>query len=107
MLRSIASTGSVPGPVSIWQARGEWQHIKLLKGHSSAVNDIAVHPAGTIALSVSRDKQMRLWDLSKGSCAYQAPLGAEGDSVKFPSDGKRYMVGTGRRVTLHTTQVWI
>lgn len=97
--------GSTPGAISIWAARGEWEHIKLLKGHGAAVSAIAVHPTGTIALSTSRDKQMRLWDLVKGACAYQAPLGAEGDLVSFLPGGKRYALGTGRTVTLHTTQV--
>lgn len=95
----------MPGAISIWSARGEWEHIKLLKGHTAAVNAIAVHPTGTIALSTSRDRQMRLWDLVKGSCAYQAPLGAEGDLVTFLPGGKLYAVGTGPNVTLHTTQV--
>jgi WD40 repeat protein len=76
-----------------------------MKGHSAPVNDIAVHPGGTIALSVSRDKQMRLWDLSKGACAYQAPLGSDGNLVVFLKGGSQYAIGTETKVTLHTTQV--
>ena len=76
-----------------------------MKGHSGAVNSIAIHPTGTIALSTSRDKQMRLWDLSKGATAYQAPLGGEGQLVAFLPEGRRYVIGVDRRLTLHTTQV--
>jgi WD40 repeat protein len=101
----ISCAGSVTGPVSIWKVGGGWQHIKLLSGHSATVNDIATHPSGVIALSASRDKQMRLWDLCKGSCAYQAALGAEGDLVSFLPGGEHFLIGTGTTVTLHSTKV--
>jgi WD40 repeat protein len=97
--------GSVAGPVCIWQGQGDWQHIKAMKGHSGIVNAIAVHPSGSVALSVSRDKQMRLWDLSKGACAYQAPLGAEGALVVFLQGGAQYAVATGAKVSLHSVKV--
>jgi WD40 repeat protein len=97
--------GSVTGPVSIWKVGGGWEHIKTLSGHSAAVNDIAAHPTGTIALSASRDKQLRLWDLCKGSCAYQAALGGEGELVSFLPGGEQFLIGTGTAITLHSTKV--
>ena len=103
--KQTTRAGSVSGAVCIWQAAGEWQHIKAMAGHSGVVNDVAVHPSGSVALSVSRDAQMRLWDLTKGSCAYQAPLGGEGTVVAFLQGGARYAIGAGAKATLHSVKV--
>ena len=35
-------------------AGGEWQHLKVMRGHKGAVNSLAVHPSGKLALSVAR-----------------------------------------------------
>lgn len=96
-------SGTTDGTICIWKATGDWEHLKLMKGHKGIVNDISIHPTGKLALSVSRDSQMRLWDLTKGSCAYQAPLGGEGELVSFLPDGERYTVACGNNVTIHTT----
>lgn len=47
----------------MWRAGGEWEHLKLMKGHRGAVNALAVHPSGRLALSVAHDRQLRMWDL--------------------------------------------
>eukprot|EP00892_Ulva_mutabilis_P002863 jgi/Ulvmu1/12578/UM092_0008.1 len=104
-------SGSVGGDVCIWKAEGDWELMKTMKGHKGAVNCLAAHPSGRLALSVSRDKQMRLWDLGKGSCAYQAPLGAEGDAVGFFPAGETYFIASsnpasaaGSTVSIHNIQ---
>lgn len=86
-------------------AAAEWRLAKALKGHAGAVHALCAHPAGAAALSVARDRQMRLWDLAVGRCAYQAPLGGEGLAVEFLEGGSRYAVAVGAAVTLHSTQV--
>lgn len=108
----VEFVGSVGGDICIWKADGDWELMKTMKGHKAAVSSLAAHPSGSLALSVSRDKQMRLWDLGKGSCAYQAPLGAEGDVVGFFPSGDRYFIAssnpsaaTGSKVSIHNTQV--
>lgn len=109
---STASAGSVGGEICIWKADGDWELMKTMKGHKAAVNCLAAHPSGSLALSVSRDKQMRLWDLTKGSCAYQAPLGSEGDVVGFFPSGDTYFIASsdpstpkGSNISIHNTQV--
>jgi WD40 repeat protein len=103
--------GSVGGKICVWRAEGQWEHIKAMKGHKDLVTGLTSHPSGAIALSVSRDKQMRLWDLTRGSCAYQAPLATEGDLVGFFQSGDMYFISSsdpskaaGSVVSLHSTK---
>lgn len=39
---------------------------QTLRAHKGGVTGLAVHPSGALALSVGRDRGMRLWDLIKG-----------------------------------------
>ena len=47
-------SGSADGSISVWQAGGQWDHLKLMKGHRGEVNSIAVHCSGKLALSTAR-----------------------------------------------------
>ncbi len=47
-------TGSADGSISIWQAGGEWEHLKIMRGHKDSVNSVSVHRSGKLALSVAR-----------------------------------------------------
>jgi len=38
----------------------------ILGGHKNGVLDIAIHPSGKIALTVSKDDTMKLWNLIEG-----------------------------------------
>lgn len=103
--------GSSSGSICVWRAEG-WEHVKAMSGHKDLVSGIRPHPSGKLALSVSRDKQMRLWDLNKGSCAYQAALGMHGDLVGFFERGEMYYVSSsdsssakGSKVSFHSIQV--
>ena len=42
-----------------------------------------------MALSVSRDKTLRLWNLLEGRCAYIKRLQGEGELVRWSSAGDR------------------
>ena len=57
-----------------------------------AVNSIAVHPSGRLALSVASDKNLRMWDLTKGRPALTVPLGAEARVVRWSTDGASYVL---------------
>lgn len=39
---------------------------QTLRAHKGGVTGLAVHPSGALALSVGRDRGLRLWDLVKG-----------------------------------------
>ena len=44
----------------------DWSCLHILGGHKATVSDVAVHPSGKLALSVSRDNTLRLWNLIEG-----------------------------------------
>ena len=47
---------------------------KSLFGHKGAINSLAIHPSGKLALSVGNDKTLHTWDLMKGRKAYVTNL---------------------------------
>lgn len=81
------------GSIHVWKVGGGWHHMRSLRGHKAAVNDLSIHPSGKVALSVSHDMHLRLWDLYKGRCQYTAPLEAEA-STGAPSKCPAAPVGT-------------
>lgn len=40
------------------------------------MNGLSVHPSGKLALTVSRDKTLKTWNLIEGKCAYTTNLKA-------------------------------
>ncbi|GBF89556.1 p21-activated kinase-interacting protein-like [Raphidocelis subcapitata] len=94
-------SGSADGGIAVWRAGGEWEHLKLMKGHRGAVNALALHPSGRLALSVAHDRQLRMWDLLRGRCTYTAGLDAEGLDLRFGPSGGCYALLTHHTLTLH------
>jgi WD40 repeat protein len=57
----------------VWDlANGEC--VRTLTGHSSYVNAVALTPDGNTAVSASRDKTLRVWDLANGNLVTVYPL---------------------------------
>lgn len=50
----------------------------------------SIHPSGRMALSVSRDRTLRLWNLLEGRCAYIKRLQGEGELVRWSPLGDRW-----------------
>ncbi|KAI8836465.1 WD40-repeat-containing domain protein [Chytriomyces cf. hyalinus JEL632] len=48
----------------------DWEVLKVLKGHTTAIQSISIHTTGKLLLSVSIDGYLRTWDTAKASCAY-------------------------------------
>ncbi|EFN60143.1 hypothetical protein CHLNCDRAFT_133558 [Chlorella variabilis] len=99
-------SGSADGSVSVWQAGGGWECLKTMRGHRKDVAAISVHPSGLLALTVSRDGFMRMWDLVKGRCTYHVRLEVEAEGVEFCREdgGARYALLCGARLTVHGVQ---
>jgi hypothetical protein len=57
-----------------------------------AVNGIAVHPSGRIAVSVGHDRVLAVWDLTKCKAALRTKLLAEGTAVAWNEDGTAFAV---------------
>jgi WD40 repeat protein/serine/threonine protein kinase len=67
---------------------------RFLRGHRGLLTDIAVSPDGSRAVTASRDKTVRLWDLASGEGRI---LGAHDDmvlSAAFSPDGGRVVTAS-------------
>jgi WD40 repeat protein len=78
-----------------------------LKGHSSAVHAVALHPNGRLLASASEDKTIRVWDLTTNEAR---PLGLHTDQVRavmFSPDG-RFLASAGLdgKVIAWSTDDW-
>jgi WD40 repeat protein len=61
------------------------------KDSKGAVNDLSIHPTGMMALSVDRDRHLKMWNLMSGRCSFTLKLRSEASIVKFaPQDGGSY-----------------
>ena len=61
----------------IWRCH-DWECMHVLHGHKLAITDVAIHPSGKLALSVSKDNTLRLWNLVHGaSLSFVPPPAAQ------------------------------
>jgi WD40 repeat protein len=71
------------------------QMIRLLEGHSGAVNAVAVTPDGLQAVSASDDNTLRLWDLESGQTLRTLKGHTECvTAVAITPDGRRAVSGS-------------
>jgi WD40 repeat protein len=71
-----------------------WRCVQTLKGHSAAVNALAISPDGQTFISGSNDKTVCLWDLNTGKCLYTFYGQAEAVlSVAISPNGKQIISG--------------
>ncbi|TAE55849.1 MAG: hypothetical protein EAZ76_15360 [Nostocales cyanobacterium] len=72
-----------------------WQCVKTLKGHTSNINDIAIHPDNITLVSGSDDRQVKLWNLQTGKLLHTFVGQAEAVlSVAIRPDGKYLISGS-------------
>ncbi|KAK9448687.1 WD40-repeat-containing domain protein [Limtongia smithiae] len=94
-------SGGEDGKILIWRTK-DWEVLADMKGHKGAVNDISVHPSGKIALSVGRDRTLRLWNLMTAKNASLLKLrNGEAQQVCWNKDGSRYAVGWQRKIAIY------
>lgn len=55
-------SASEDNKIIIWRVR-DWENFGTLKGHTSRINDLDIHPSNRVAVSVSDDHTIRLWNL--------------------------------------------
>lgn len=55
-------SASEDNKIIIWRVR-DWENFGTLKGHTARINDLDIHPSNRIAVSVSEDHSIRLWNL--------------------------------------------
>ncbi|GME81056.1 unnamed protein product [Ambrosiozyma monospora] len=108
--RWLLSAGE-DGKIVIWRTK-DWEQFGILKGHTGAINDIAIHPSGRVAISVSSDKTIKLWNLMTAKKASTLKLkgfntlGQDAFVVRFsPSAaGEWFVVGLLNRLLVYKTR---
>ena len=72
--RSYLVSASEDGTICLFRTR-DWFLLRTLKGHKGRVNNFAIHPSGKLALSVGKDRALRMWDLIRGKGSASTKLG--------------------------------
>ncbi|PPQ98044.1 hypothetical protein CVT26_003039 [Gymnopilus dilepis] len=102
--RSHLLSASEDGTLCLFRAR-DWAVLRALKGHKGRVNAVAVHPSGKVALSVGKDKALRMWDLMRGKGVASTKLGKEGEIVRWSVDGSKFLVQSGSSMDVYATNM--
>ncbi|KAK0466835.1 WD40 repeat-like protein [Desarmillaria tabescens] len=97
-------SASEDGTLCLFRAR-DWAVLRSLKGHKGRVNCVAVHPSGKVALSVGRDRTLRMWDLMRGKGSASTKLGKEGEVVRWSVSGSLFIVQSGSTIDLYNTDM--
>ena len=84
--RSYLLSASEDGTLCLFRAR-DWTVLRELKGHKGRVNSVAVHQSCKVALSVGKDRTLRMWDLMRGKGSASTKLGKGVYSVRFATFG--------------------
>ena len=70
-------SASEGGTICVFHAR-DWSVMRSLRGHKGRVNGVAVHPSMKVALSVGKDRTLRMWDLMRGKGSGSTKIGKGG-----------------------------
>lgn len=90
-----------------WQMEKHWPTAH--KG--SAVNTLAIHPSGKLALSTGEDGTLRTWNLIKGRQAYATNLVPTLKSeakwitiIKWSPSGEKYLLAVNRNIYVYSVE---
>ncbi|CAI4034737.1 hypothetical protein SMKI_11G1870 [Saccharomyces mikatae IFO 1815] len=93
--------------IMVWRVK-DWETMGKLKGHTARVNDIDIHPTNRIAISVSDDHSIRLWNLMTLRNAAVLKLrkyNTNGTCVRWlGAKGDYFAVGLRDRVLIYETE---
>jgi len=86
-------SASADGQICIWRSK-DWECIRSIKAHKECINSISIHPSGKIALTCSRDRTLRIWNLSNGRCAFNEKLNYEPEIIQWSPSGNSYAISS-------------
>ncbi|EIW59855.1 WD40 repeat-like protein [Trametes versicolor FP-101664 SS1] len=102
--RSHLLSASEDGTLSLFRAR-DWAVLRSLKGHKGRVNSVAVHQSCKVALSVGKDRTLRMWDLMRGKGSASTKLGKEAELVRWSTDGSLFAVQAQNTIDIYSTDM--
>ncbi|KAL9604490.1 MAG: hypothetical protein Q9219_000455 [cf. Caloplaca sp. 3 TL-2023] len=91
----LIATGSADRILRIWNPeKPQVKNSTELRGHAGAIERVAWNPTKEAELaSVSSDGTCRFWDVRTRTCIATIPLGGEGLTVVWASDGSLVLAG--------------
>ncbi|KAG2339985.1 WD40 repeat-like protein [Suillus weaverae] len=91
---SLLSSGNYEDPTIREWDTSTWEQVgDAWAGHTNDINVIAIHPTGTLVVSASDDKQVRLWRLSDQQTVCIFQHSDRVCCVTFSMDGKHILGG--------------
>ncbi|KAJ4845252.1 hypothetical protein Tsubulata_037528 [Turnera subulata] len=96
-------SGNADGSICIFDA-DPFVHLITLNIHRRAVNDLAVHSSGKLALSVGADRCLAITNLVRGRRSYHGGIGKEASLVKFIGDEEKFFMVQDSNVGIHSTE---
>ncbi|KAJ1723998.1 60s ribosome biogenesis protein mak11 [Coemansia erecta] len=98
--RSHLLSASEDGAICIFRTK-DWEPLKVLRGHKGAVSSIAIHPSGKLALSVSQDRTIIIWNLLTGQRASRSKTPQAGEIVAWSPSGSSYIIGYAAEIQIY------
>lgn len=97
--------------IKLWDPADEYKNIRTLPGHDHSVSAVRFIPggaagspsSGNLLVSASRDKTLRIWDVSTGYCVKTIRGHADWVRDVSPSFDGRWLVSTGND---QTARIW-
>ncbi|CAI8587371.1 unnamed protein product [Vicia faba] len=91
------------GSLAIFDADG-FVHLKTFPVHKKAINDLALHPSGKLALTVSRDNCFAMVNLVRGRRSFCCRLDKEASIVRFDASGDLFFMAVDKVVSVHQAE---
>lgn len=92
--------------IIIWRVK-DWENFGTLKGHTARINDLDIHPSSRIAVSVSDDHSIRLWNLmtvKKAAVLKLRNYNQNGQCVRWlGNNGEYFAVALLNKVLIYST----
>ena len=97
--------------IKLWDPSDEYKNIRTLPGHDHSVSAVRFIPSGAagspssgnLLVSASRDKTLRIWDVTTGYCVKTIRGHADWVRDVSPSFDGRWLVSTGND---RTARIW-
>ncbi|KAG8959750.1 hypothetical protein FRC03_007526 [Tulasnella sp. 419] len=102
--RSHLLSASEDGTLALFRAR-DWTLLRTFKGHKDRVNCAAVHPSGKLALSVGKDRTIRMWDFMRGKGSASVKIGKEGELIRWSPSGSIFAVQSRSDIDIYSTKM--